>query len=245
MIADAQRSGLDRRRPARPGRARRRRASDPHHRRSSLRRAVEQAVEAELAALPRAAIARASWRDFGAIILVERLDEAPPGRSARAGASRNRHRRSRSAAGRSATPARSSSAATRRKRSAIMSPARTTCCRRRAARAFPQVFGVLDFMKRTSTSSSTGASPRSVPPRWRSPSRGPRRASPLRRHQAQRETRPCHRGDEGSSGLAGRGALDRGDAGRRVDRPQQPRSSTSARSPSSIFSSATASRWRR
>jgi histidinol dehydrogenase len=40
-------------------------------------RAVEQAVEAELAVLPRAATARASWRDFGAVILVKRLDEAP------------------------------------------------------------------------------------------------------------------------------------------------------------------------
>ena len=40
-------------------------------------RAVEQVVEAELAVLPRAATARASWRDFGAVILVKRLDEAP------------------------------------------------------------------------------------------------------------------------------------------------------------------------
>ena len=40
-------------------------------------RAVEQAVEAELAVLPRAATARASWEDFGAIILVDSLDEAP------------------------------------------------------------------------------------------------------------------------------------------------------------------------
>ena len=40
-------------------------------------RAVEKAVEAELAVLPRAATARASWRDFGAVILVSRLDEAP------------------------------------------------------------------------------------------------------------------------------------------------------------------------
>ena len=39
--------------------------------------AVEKAVEAELAVLPRAATARASWRDFGAVILVSRLDEAP------------------------------------------------------------------------------------------------------------------------------------------------------------------------
>jgi histidinol dehydrogenase len=40
-------------------------------------RAVEAAVEAELAALPRARVARASWRDFGAVILVGSLDEAP------------------------------------------------------------------------------------------------------------------------------------------------------------------------
>jgi histidinol dehydrogenase len=40
-------------------------------------RAVEQAVEAELAVLPRADTARASWRDFGAVILVKSLDEAP------------------------------------------------------------------------------------------------------------------------------------------------------------------------
>ncbi len=40
-------------------------------------RAVEQAVEAELKALPRAATARASWQEFGAVILVRSLDEAP------------------------------------------------------------------------------------------------------------------------------------------------------------------------
>jgi histidinol dehydrogenase len=39
--------------------------------------AVEKEVEAELAVLPRAETARASWRDFGAIILVESLAEAP------------------------------------------------------------------------------------------------------------------------------------------------------------------------
>jgi histidinol dehydrogenase len=37
---------------------------------------VERAVEAQLATLPRAEIARASWNDFGAIILVNKLDEA-------------------------------------------------------------------------------------------------------------------------------------------------------------------------
>jgi histidinol dehydrogenase len=37
---------------------------------------VERAVEAQLATLPRADIARASWNEFGAIILVKKLDEA-------------------------------------------------------------------------------------------------------------------------------------------------------------------------
>ena len=40
-------------------------------------RAVEDAVEAELATLPRETVARASWQDFGAIILVSSLDQAP------------------------------------------------------------------------------------------------------------------------------------------------------------------------
>jgi histidinol dehydrogenase len=39
---------------------------------------VEKAVTAQLASLPRAAIAGASWRDFGAVILVEKLDDAVP-----------------------------------------------------------------------------------------------------------------------------------------------------------------------
>ena len=37
---------------------------------------VERAVESQLASLPRADIARASWNEFGAIILVKKLDEA-------------------------------------------------------------------------------------------------------------------------------------------------------------------------
>jgi histidinol dehydrogenase len=37
---------------------------------------VENAIAAQVAALPRAALARASWRDFGAIILVPALAEA-------------------------------------------------------------------------------------------------------------------------------------------------------------------------
>jgi histidinol dehydrogenase len=40
-------------------------------------RAVEEAVAAELTVLPRADTARASWKAFGAVILVSRLDEAP------------------------------------------------------------------------------------------------------------------------------------------------------------------------
>src|ERR1700688_3061706 len=37
---------------------------------------VEKAIEAQLATLPRAQIARASWNEFGAIVLVKKLDEA-------------------------------------------------------------------------------------------------------------------------------------------------------------------------
>jgi histidinol dehydrogenase len=37
---------------------------------------VERAVQSQLATLPRAQIARASWNDFGAVILVKNLDEA-------------------------------------------------------------------------------------------------------------------------------------------------------------------------
>jgi histidinol dehydrogenase len=40
-------------------------------------RKVDAAVEVELAVLPRADTARASWRDFGAIILVKNIDDAP------------------------------------------------------------------------------------------------------------------------------------------------------------------------
>jgi histidinol dehydrogenase len=39
---------------------------------------VERAVEAQLSTLPRAEIARASWNDFGAIILVKNLSDAIP-----------------------------------------------------------------------------------------------------------------------------------------------------------------------
>jgi histidinol dehydrogenase len=43
---------------------------------AALAAEVERAVQAQLATLPRAPIARASWDDFGAVILVQNLDEA-------------------------------------------------------------------------------------------------------------------------------------------------------------------------
>jgi histidinol dehydrogenase len=43
---------------------------------ASLAAAVERAVETQLTTLPRADIARASWNDFGAVILVSTLDES-------------------------------------------------------------------------------------------------------------------------------------------------------------------------
>ena len=43
-----------------------------------LAASVDRAVTAQLATLPRSEIAAASWRDFGAIIHVRTLDEAPP-----------------------------------------------------------------------------------------------------------------------------------------------------------------------
>jgi len=45
---------------------------------ASLAAAVEKAVEAQLKSLPRAPVASASWRDFGCIIKVAKLDDAVP-----------------------------------------------------------------------------------------------------------------------------------------------------------------------
>src|SRR5262249_13567942 len=45
---------------------------------AALADAVERAVAAQLATLPRAAVAGASWRDFGAVILVGTLADAVP-----------------------------------------------------------------------------------------------------------------------------------------------------------------------
>src|SRR5882724_160963 len=45
---------------------------------AGLADAVEKAVTAQLTTLPRGAVAGASWRDFGAVILVRHLDDAVP-----------------------------------------------------------------------------------------------------------------------------------------------------------------------
>src|SRR4051812_29007633 len=45
---------------------------------SALAADVERAVQSQLASLPRAQIARASWQNFGAIIIVKSIDEAVP-----------------------------------------------------------------------------------------------------------------------------------------------------------------------
>src|SRR5436305_455617 len=45
---------------------------------AALADAVERAVEGQLKTLPRESVASASWRDFGAIILVGKLDDAVP-----------------------------------------------------------------------------------------------------------------------------------------------------------------------
>ncbi len=45
---------------------------------AALARAVEAGVAAQLETLPRGSVAAAAWRDFGAVILVEKLDAAVP-----------------------------------------------------------------------------------------------------------------------------------------------------------------------
>ena len=72
-------SRLDRRRPAGAGRARRQRAVDPDHRRCARSPPTSSARSRRSSRRCRAARSRgASWRDFGAIILVRDLDEAVP-----------------------------------------------------------------------------------------------------------------------------------------------------------------------
>ena len=99
---------------------------------------VESAVESQLKTLPRADIARASWNDFGAIIMVGHLDEAVELANAIAAEHLEIMTADAGSACRqkSATPARSSSGPIRRRRSATTSAAPTTCCRRRVRRGF-------------------------------------------------------------------------------------------------------------
>ena len=108
-----------------------------------LAREVEKAVDAQLKSLPRVQVAAASWRDFGAIIVVGALDDGgAAGRRHRARASRDRERGCRaSGAAASAMPARFFWARTRPRRSATMSAVRTTCCRPRARPASPPGWG--------------------------------------------------------------------------------------------------------
>jgi histidinol dehydrogenase len=91
---------------------------------------VEKAVAAQLPNLPRADVAGASWRDYGAIILVRGLDEAIPLVDAVA----PEHLEIVAAdAENLATKIHN----TGRRRSAIMWPAPITCCRPRARRVSP------------------------------------------------------------------------------------------------------------
>ena len=119
---------------------------------SNLARAVEAEVERQLANLPRAKIAGASWRNNGAVILCPSLMSALPlvdrlapehleimALDAEALAAQNRQRR-RDLLRRAIRP----------KRLETMSAARIMSCRPRARRASRPGLGVLDFMKRTS-----------------------------------------------------------------------------------------------
>ena len=148
---------------------------------SRWRATVGAEVERQLADLPRAKIAGASWRDYGAIILVaEPRRGRAAGRPARARASRNHRARRRGAEPsdqqrRRDLPRRR----IRPRRSAIMSAAPITCCRPRARRASP----------RASASTISSSAPRSsnaTRDRWR---RSGRRRSRSARPRASAPTR--------------------------------------------------------
>ena len=141
VIADTrQRSRVDRGRPAGAGRARRRGAGHPDHRRCAASAdAVEAAVERQLRRCRAATSPRASWATSAPSSSCARSRRrrrwptaSPPSTSRSPPPTRKRWPTA------SATPARSSSAAIRPRRSATMSPAPTTCCRRRAAPASPR-----------------------------------------------------------------------------------------------------------
>jgi histidinol dehydrogenase len=71
-------SRMGRRRPAGAGRARYRGAIDPDHRRCGARRQRRAAGRGAVENPPARSVAAASWRDFGAIILVATLADAVP-----------------------------------------------------------------------------------------------------------------------------------------------------------------------
>ena len=105
-------------------------------------------MESQLATLPRADIARASWNEFGAIILVRKLDEAIELANAIAAEHLEIMTSDpESVAAQIRNAARSFWA--HPEAIGVMSAAPTTCCRRRGRR-FSSGLGVLDFMKRTS-----------------------------------------------------------------------------------------------
>ena len=182
VVADArQRSGLDRRRPARPGRARRGRAVDPDHRRrrpSPTRSSA--AVEAQLAELPRA---RHRPRELARL----RRDHRGARRSTR------RRRWSTGSrpsiwSSRSPTPDALAARDPQRRRDLPRPPhagGDRRLCRRPEPRAADGAHRALLLRPlrarfheaHLDPEARRGRLPRSVPPRWRSPSRGPRRAS--------------------------------------------------------------------
>ncbi len=147
-----QRSGLDRRRPSVPGRARSGRPIDPdHRRRRPSPTTVAEAIERQLPTLATGEDAAASWRDHGAIVDRAAGPVAGPGRPDRARARGVRGGRpERPGRPRCGTPGPSSSAATPPRRSATMWPAPTTCCPPAGAARFSSGLSTLDFLKRTS-----------------------------------------------------------------------------------------------
>ena len=183
-----QRSGLDRRRSAGPGRARHGRQVDPDDRRCGLRRRGRRRRRGQLATLPRAEIARASWRRFR---------RHHPGRDASTRRPRS-PTASRPSISRSPPTDADALAATIRNAGAIflgrytpevigdyVAGSNHVLPTARSAR-FSSGLGVLDFMKRTSHPEARCRQPRGARPRRHDagPGRGARGPSPLRRHPA-------------------------------------------------------------
>ena len=149
---------------------------------------VERAVESQLATLPREKIARASWNDFGAIIMVQNLDQAVDAcQRDRRRASGDHDRRRRSAVGKNPQrrrdlPRRAYAGGDRR------------LCRRLQPCAADRALGAvllrpwrarlheahLDPEMRAGAAARAGTGGDDA-----GPGRGPRRAFPFRRHAAQ------------------------------------------------------------